>query len=270
MERTTTQVIEGLDEVWSSLLAATEDLGDSEWSQPTECPGWDVRDQLGHLAGIERTLQGILLPLIEVEPRSYVKNTVGEVNEVWIEWFRRLPAVLVRSEFELVTRERLAELRSLPDVRFEALGSSPIGEVPMLRYMELRIMDSWLHEQDVRHALGRPGGRHGIGERIALEHVDRALGVVVGKLAKVPEGSSVAFEIEGPLGGRCRMEVVDGRARSVPAEQATATISLSQETYVRRYGGRVSRAEALERQGSSIEGDRVLGEAVLEALSVMI
>ena len=34
------------------------ELSDTEWALPTECPGWDVKDQLSHLIGIERVDHG--------------------------------------------------------------------------------------------------------------------------------------------------------------------------------------------------------------------
>ena len=59
------EVVDGLDEVWTSLLEATEGLGEEEWSLSTECPGWDVADQLSHLIGIERSLMGDAPPEID-------------------------------------------------------------------------------------------------------------------------------------------------------------------------------------------------------------
>ena len=104
----------------------------------------------------------------------------------------------------------------------------------------------------------------------ALARADTALGVVVGKGARAPEGASVAFEVTGALGGRRRIEVVDGRATPVDGAQATATVTLTQETYVRRFAGRISLDEALTAPGTELTGDRALGEAALGALAVMV
>ena len=270
MDKTTNEVIEGLAEVWGSLLEATSGLTEAEWSIETACPGWSVRDQLSHLVGIERTLQGAPAPEIEVGERDHIRNAIGVMNEVWVDSLRDTPGEEVRAAFAEVTAERLTELASLPEDRFDEIGWSPIGQVPMRKFMEIRIMDSWMHEQDVRAAIGRPGGRDGWGEKITLERVDVALGVVVGKVAKAPEGSSVAFEVVGPLGGRRRIEVVDGRALSAEAEGATATITLSQETYERRFGGRISLEQALEDDSTFLDGDQELCRAVLGGLNVMI
>jgi hypothetical protein len=131
-------------------------------------------------------------------------------------------------------------------------------------------MDCWMHEQDLRLALGRPGGERGAGERIALHRADQALGSTIGKLVRPPEGSSVAIEILGPLGGRRRLEVRDGRAVVADGAEATSTITLQPLTYLLRFGGRISTEQALADLDSELAGDVALGEAVVAALAVMI
>ena len=38
------------------VLALCAELGDDDWSAPTDCPGWTVRDVLAHLVHIETAL----------------------------------------------------------------------------------------------------------------------------------------------------------------------------------------------------------------------
>ena len=216
------------------------------------------------VAGVLKALKDIKFPAdgaLSLEYEENPKNPIGEMNEVWIVARRSATGAEVRAEFAEVTEERISELRGLSTEQLDVVGWSPIGQVPLRMFMVIRVMDSWIHEQDVRAALGRPGGRDGFGEEVALARADTALGVVVGKGARAPEGASVAFEVTGALGGRRRIEVVDGRATPVDGAQATATVTLTQETYVRRFAGRISLDEA---------GDRALGEAALGALAVMV
>jgi uncharacterized protein (TIGR03083 family) len=264
------RIVDALEEVWGSLLEATEGLTDGEWATPTACPGWDVKDNLSHLIGIERGLDGEQPPTVALRATEHLRNPIGEANELWVEARRALPGDEVRAEFAAVTARRLARLRAMSDEDFAEVGWSPVGQVPRSVFMEVRIMDSWIHEQDIRVALGRPGGRGGKGEATTLGRVDKALGVVVGKGAAAPEGASVAIEVLGPLGGRRRIEVVDGRAANVEGDDATVTISLDEETYVRRFAGRISAADALDTPTTSMVGDEALGGAVLDALAVMI
>jgi hypothetical protein len=64
--------------------------------------------------------------------------------------------------------------------------------------------------------------------------------------------------------------MVDGRAVAVDGADATVTITLEPLSYLERFGGRISTAEALERSTTNLEGDEVLAGAVLGALAVMI
>ena len=270
MDMSTDQVIEGLDDVWGSLYSGTADLREEQWLLPTSCPGWSVKDQLSHLVGIERSLQGVDAPAVSDRERPHVKNSIGEMNEIWVESLRSSSGEEVRAEFFAVTQERLAALRGFDEPTFDAVGWSPVGQVPMRKFMEVRIMDSWIHEQDARIALGRPGGRNGVGESVTLGRVDLALGLVVGKGARPEEGASVAFVITGPLGRRHRIVVIDGRGVMEAGDDATATLTLTQETYVQRFGGRITADEAAIAPGTELDGDRQLAEAVLRALCVMI
>ena len=105
---------------------------------------------------------------------------------------------------------------------------------------------------------------------MTLGRVDLALGLVVGKGARPEEGASVAFVITGPLGRRHRIVVIDGRGVMEAGDDATATLTLTQETYVQRFGGRITADEAAIAPGTELDGDRQLAEAVLRALCVMI
>jgi len=269
-EMSTNDVLNALDEVWSSLYEVTSDLSEAQWATITDCPGWDVKDQLSHLIGIELSLEGEAPPEVELPQLAHVKNPIGEMNERWVQARRPRTGEGVRQEFKEVTDRRLAELRAAPEERFDEIGWSPVGQVPYRVFMAVRVLDSWLHEQDARLALGRPGGLGGRGEAISIARADLALGFAVGKGAGAPDGSSVAFEIVGPLGGRRRIEVVGGRATRLDGDDATATITMSQQTYMRRFGGRISALDALDSPGTIISGDPELAAKVLESLSVMI
>ena len=266
----TEQVIDALSTIWDSILDATDGLKESSWDLPTDCPGWDVSDQLAHLIGIELLLLGEPIPEVELGARDYIKNKFGESIEAWIEVRRPESGKTLRKEFMEVTQRRLEMLRSLPEEAFDAVGWSPIGQVPMRKFMEIRAMDCWVHEQDMRVALGRPGGRNGVGEQITLGRADAALGGVVAGGMEAGDGTSLAIEVVGPLGGRRRIEVIDGKGSHVAGESADATVTLSQEIYERRFCGRISAAEVEGDPQTEFAGDMELGRAFVEALAVMI
>lgn len=269
-EMTTAEVIDGLDEVWSSIFKVTAGLSEDQWRRETSCPGWTVADILSHLIGFERGIDGEAPPAIVGSTPTHVKNDIGAMNERWVHARRTWTGDEVRAEFASVTSRRLTHLRSLPESAFDVIGWSPIGDVPMRTFMLVRIMDSWLHEQDVRDALGQPEGIGGIAEAVTIARADLALGAVVGRGARAPEGSSVALVIAGAHPPRRRFEMVAGRATPAEADGATSTITMTPATYIRRFAGRITTEDALVAEGTVLEGDRDLGEAVVAAMAVMI
>jgi uncharacterized protein (TIGR03083 family) len=264
------QGIDALEEIWSSIASLTESLSDEQWSTPTDCPGWDVKDHLSHIIGTERSMAGESAPPLDVATASHVKNPMGEANERWVVSRRGVPGAQVRHEFVEVTAERCRSLRSLDAEAFEKVGWSPIGDVPFRVFLEVRAMDCWIHEQDLRLALGFEGGRGGRGEAVSLYRVEQALGQVLGKGVRPPEGTSITVVVNGPLPKRYRYEIVEGRARSVEAATSTTTLELDALDYLLRFGGRISTAQVMSDEATAISGDPALAEAFVGALALMI
>ncbi len=142
--------------VWESTAEACTSLSPTEWDLSTDCPGWSVRDVLSHVIGIERTLMGDPTPPHEGDFGAHVVTPFGEVNEAWVEARRRLPGEAVLAEFKDVTNQRLEQLAAMSDEEFAVVGWSPVGQVPYAEFMTVRVLDCWVHEQDIRGALGSP------------------------------------------------------------------------------------------------------------------
>jgi hypothetical protein len=87
---------------------------------------------------------------------------------------------------------------------------------------------------------------------------------VVGKRAGAPEGAAVVIEI-GPE-RRVPIEVVDGRARLAASPRSSPTVSIAMPvaTFAALVGGRADAPDDV-----SIEGDRTLGQAVVDSLAIM-
>ena len=269
-ELTGAEGIAALEEIWSSITSLTENLSDEQWAAPTDCPGWDVKDHLSHIIGTERSMSGDAAPPLDVAAVSHVKNPIGEANERWVVARRGVPGAQVRLEFIEVMAERCRALRTLDAEGFEKVGWSPIGKVPFRVFLEVRAMDCWIHEQDLRLALDRPGGRGGRGEEVSLFRVEQALGQVLGKGVRPPEGTSISLAIDGPFPSRHRYEIVEGRARSIAGATSTATVELDALVYLLRFSGRISSARLLDDRGTVISGDPTLAEAFVGALALMI
>jgi uncharacterized protein (TIGR03083 family) len=265
-------VIAALEETWSATAQVLEGLHPEAWDLPTDCPGWSVRDHLSHLIGTELGLLGESPPSLPEPMPDYVRNPIGQVNEAWIEARRVVPGTEVLEEFVGVTARRLKELRSFSKERFDAVGWSPIGDVPYRDFMNIRAFDSWVHGQDMRWAVDRPGDRFGRAEAIAIDRVTLGMPFVVGRKVAPPEGTTVVFDVTGTLGRNVVLVIEGGRARVTeerPA-QPTITLTMPSEHFVRLGCGRESGDEALASGEVALLGDDDLGRAIVGAMDFMI
>jgi uncharacterized protein (TIGR03083 family) len=259
-------VVEQLEREWEILGALLHDLDDAEWDIPSELPGWTVKDCVSHVTGTERQMMDDPLPAVAIDHLDHVANPFGEVVEVWVEERRPWSAAQVLAEFDEQVSRRASGLRAMTDDELDATSPTPLGEMSNRDFLKVRVFDSWMHEQDIRRVVGRPGHLDGPVVDVALERVEGALGYVVGKRAGAPDGASVVFEVDGGPG---RITVlVDGRAQVVDRVEGepTVVIALPFSTFVSRCGGRITAAEAIA-EGASCRGDVDLGRRVLDALA---
>ncbi len=189
-------VVEVLAEEWNAIGEFGDVLDETEWVLPSECPGWTVRDVLSHMVGTERSLLGEPSP-DPISTLPHVHNEVGARNEGWVASLRSSQGPEVLAAFREVTALRLTQLREWPASRFEEVGPSPVGMVPYREFMNVRVMDCWVHEQDMRVATARPGHRQGPAATLAIGRLASAMPFIVGKKAKAPDGSAVRFELTG-------------------------------------------------------------------------
>lgn len=263
--------VEHLVEVWTSVATACDRIGPALWDLPTDCPGWTVRDQVSHLIGVERMLLGEAPPPPLAILPDHVRNGYAELNEPWVEARRRIPGNSVLAEFISVTGRRIHELRTLPPEAFDVRSWSPVGEVPYRDFLATRVLDSWTHEQDVRRALGRPGGRNGVGEQAVIDRCVRTMPYVVGKRVAPPDGTTVRFVVTGVLGRQVSVAMSDGRAATVGADgiEATTTVIADQESFWRLGFGRIDPHRAVAAGQVRVAGDIGLGHQVLESMPFM-
>jgi uncharacterized protein (TIGR03083 family) len=263
---------DALAETWGSLADACHELSSTEWALPTECPGWDVKDQLSHLIGVERTIMGEVAPEWDRSLGPHVKNDFAASNEPWIAVRRAQSGPEVQAEFADVTARRLAQMGELTEEEWAAVGWSPVGQRPHAVFMEVRVFDSWVHEQDARRALDRPGGCGGRASALSLDRVQGAMGFVVAKQARCADGTSVRFDVSGTAADARSFTVAVDGGRGVLSEEglsATACISLSALDFVRLGCGRATADQMEAAGGVGLEGDAAIGMRVLSSMNFM-
>lgn len=257
--------------VWASISALCRPFGDTEWATATECPGWTVKDQISHLVGTERVLYGKPESGHRAPASPNVHNPIGAMNEDHVDERRDRSGAEVLAEFDEITAERLLQLRRYTADDFVAAAMTPTGPGTVADFLHIRVMDNWVHEQDIRRAVGRPGHLDGA---VAEHSVDRfltGLPMIVGKRAKAPVGASVRLVLTGPV-HRDGTVVVGERAAwsPTPIPSPTATVSADSEAYVVATTGRRSGAELLAAGRITTAGDTALATAVVAGMNIMI
>ena len=255
--------VENLAIVWSSVDQLCSGLSAAQWDLPNGCPGWTVKDHLSHLVDYEARALGRPGPEHEPGPLPHVKNEMGQANEIGVDVRRPRPGAQVLAEFREVTGERLARLRTLTGQDLAESVTTPAGPGTMADLLTLRVMDSWMHEQDIRRATGRPGHVDGPAAGEAVGYFTRFLPYVVGKRAASPDGSKVVFRV----GGRdpVAVQMAGGRG-SLAADAGVATVGLAipVTTFAALAGGRSDVPDDVR-----ITGDEALGRRVLASMGLL-
>ena len=263
-------IIDMLDETWSSVSEIGHGLTEEQWKSPTDLPGWTVQDNVSHLIGTERMLQGL-----ETAPRletvgEWVRNDIGRFNEFEVSHRRSLSGAEVLAEFDTLIAARRDTLRSADDDYFAQPAMTPVGPGDVAQFLNIRVLDNWMHEQDIRRAVGQPGH---MSCRAAAHTVDRltmTIPIVVGKRAQTPEGGAVVVDITGGVERHLVAEVQNGRAALVaaPTSAPLATVTMDTETFVLLAGGRRPYADVVA--GVQMRGDTGLAERVVSNFNMMI
>ncbi|MBA0052798.1 maleylpyruvate isomerase family mycothiol-dependent enzyme [Streptomyces sp. AJS327] len=264
-----TQSIEAISELVTSLT-------EGEWNRATACPGWSVRDVVSHIIGIECELLGDPRP-IHTLPRDlyHIKDETSRHMEVQVDVRRHHTGAEMTSELEYTIIRRSRQLRNdkrEPDsvVPHVLPGAE---DITLDELLQVRVFDVWVHEQDIRRALGVPGNLDSAGAQVTRDFLTRMLPYVVAKRAGGAPKSSVVFDIGGGEGELEFMRTVRvdengrGTVDGSPSLGPTVSLSMGWETYLRLACGRV-RPDAVA-DAVKVEGDRDFAQAILNQLATI-
>lgn len=264
------RILGGLEKIWTEWSDWADHLTEADWMTPSRCPGWTVQDNLTHIIGTERMLQGHTAPDVEF-PSAHLKNPVAHGNERWVESMRHMSGAEALEKFRTVTAERLQHLYSMPKDEILKVGWSPVGEVPYLRFMHVRVYDSWLHLEDCREPLGYEPSIGGLPAEIAVDEVTTAAGYIIGKKGGAPDGSRVEVLLTGPVEAVILVEVRDrAKVVNVLEGEPTVTLSMSSHDWLALTGGRKDPVPLIADGRVCLGGDLDLSRQLAENLAFTI
>lgn len=263
----------GYIDLWRDMVAENvallRELGADDWAKPTDLPGWNVRYVAAHLAHLESELAGNPQEQVDVPEAPHIKSPMSVFTEsgplARADW----TTDQIIDELEASAAKRDVALRAMMPLDPTAPGDgfSAVVGWNWSTLLSNRVVDNWMHQQDIRRAVGRPGGLAGPGAAHVLGVFSGGIPFVVGKRVGPPVGTTVVIEITGEHPATLAVEVGDdGRAArldSVPPSP-TAQIGMDFETFTVLSGGR----RGPDQVTTTVSGDAALGQAVLANLAV--
>jgi uncharacterized protein (TIGR03083 family) len=253
---------------WKGCAADVEELllalDEADWARDTDCPGWTVRDVAAHLAALESELAGAPGP--RMDQVAAATNVTTAYTQAGIEERRdRTPQQLI-DEFTEAVQRRAAELDADPPTDPKASPPRNPGGVgwDWQTLLRNRVVDLWVHEQDIRRAVDRPGDLDTPAAEIVTATFLAALPYVIGKRAGAEPGTTVVVVVDG----RELAYEVDGDGRCRPAdttpESPTARLEMDAETLAVLAAGRRDPLTV----DVGVDGDRELAERILQGMAV--
>jgi uncharacterized protein (TIGR03083 family) len=263
--------LSALVETWREAIAefvALARAGPPEQRDlPTDLEGWSVQDNVAHTAHLEAVLAGAPEETVEVPDAAHVNGLTGRYTEQGVLARRGRDMAALADEIEQAAAQRYAALQADPPSDPAADPPRTPGGVPWSteRLLSNRPLDVWMHEQDIRRAIGRPGGFDTAAARHTIVVLGAALPMVVGKRVAPPAGSTVRIDVPDAdqswtvsVGDDHRATLVD------PVDDPTARVTLGAEDFIVLAGGR----RRVDATSAKVEGDQALARAVLDNLAV--
>jgi uncharacterized protein (TIGR03083 family) len=256
----------------AALLDLLGGLDPADWDRPTVCAGWSVEDVALHVLGGDlaniagrRDGQWGLLP----RDGETMGAFIDRINRDWVETARRLsPRLIVELLAESGPRlfdhlETLDPMATGGPVTWAGPEPAPVWLDVAREYTE-----RWLHQQHVRDATGRPGQTDPRFLGPVLATFAHALPVAIAG-TDAPNGTAVAFEVDGEAGGRWAVvrEPVGWTLRAGRPDGPAATLRTDADTAWRLLT--LGLDETGARRRVRIEGDEALGARLLRAVAII-
>lgn len=250
------RAIDALEDSLEATIALCDMLAPAQWRLPTACPGWTVRDQVAHLAGLEARLLGHPRPEHRLPPFAHVVTDIDIDIETDVDLRRTRPAANVLDELRELAALHIAELRADPPdpkARLPHLGGA---DLPARLALTLRVCDVWTHGEDIRRAVGCEPDLTAPAAEITTELFLRGFARAVENLAP-PDGSVIVLEITEPFPST-QVIAFDTEPTNTP----TVTLRMDVANFTALSAGRIAPSDATV----EIEGDRALARAILAAM----
>lgn len=260
----------------AALLDLLAGLTATDWRRPTICPGWNVQDVVAHvlhdhLRRLSAGRDGHRTAWVEPDSPDDLPALLARANDAFVRTARVLsPRVLT---------ELLADAGGRLDAYWATLDPSEPGGVdvwwaapgePAPWWLDIarEYTEYWVHQRQIRDAVGAPAPDDPAGDRALADTFLRALPHTL-RAARRPNGTSVRVRVPGPAGGEwTATRDADGWTLAAPpAGRPAAEITVGTGT-LWRLATRGIGPDAAE-QAAEIRGDATLARTALTLQAII-
>ncbi|MGY6501475.1 MAG: maleylpyruvate isomerase family mycothiol-dependent enzyme [Acidimicrobiales bacterium] len=187
---------------YTRMVEQLRSLGPDDWTRPTDCPLWDVRDMAGHSVGMMGDFTSLRSVMRRMSAATKdAKSTGGPVVD-------SMTAMQVADHADLTTGELIAraEAHGPRAARWRTKGFTPLRWMPMKEEVDgvaetwkfgylfdtILTRDPWMHRVDIARATGRD-------MVLTPDHDGRLVAGVVAEWAR-RHGQPFTLVLTGPIG----------------------------------------------------------------------
>jgi uncharacterized protein (TIGR03083 family) len=179
------------------------------WGKPSRLDGWTLKDVVAHLAASERVASAAL----GSEPAAEVEEFLRDGGDLTIDAFNDYA---VRRRAETPLRDLVVEWGRHADTALARAGAIPAddwgsahvswlaGEVPARSLLQSRVMEWWVHGEDIRAGADLPPRAEHWPVYCTNDLAVRTLPWALGLAGLRFEGRALHFVLEGSGGGEWR------------------------------------------------------------------
>ncbi|MFN8127113.1 MAG: maleylpyruvate isomerase family mycothiol-dependent enzyme [Candidatus Nanopelagicales bacterium] len=247
-----------------SFQHTVRQIPDGDFTRASLLPGWTIGDIVAHVAALEMELSGEPLPAHEPDwdALPHADDMFSRYTEIGVDYRRGRSPEQLRQDLTRAAAIRTEQLTAQPlDLSARVRGVGGI-ERSLGRVLRMRCFDIFLHEVDIRDALGMSAPRLGDAARVTAGLIADGLGFVWVKRAGAQPDDVLHLVVADWVDAWIGVGE-DGRGREVEPGGATTTVAIAPMDFLRLGSGRGGDPAA-----AGVSGDQALGRAVLAGLNV--
>lgn len=254
------------------LLQLLRQLSEQEWSLPTPCEGWTVKDLAQHLLGDEigelsggrdKGTTGMLPPGPDFVSR------INAHNQLWVEATRRMSPRLICDLLDITGHEAVQYFKSL-DLMAMSGPVSWAGPDPAPVWFDVarEYTERWHHQQHIRQAVQQPGLTEAPFLKPVLDTFVRALPYTF-RSVEAPENTVVELSIVGDAGQSWFLLRKEARWSLFTETSISpiATTTIDQETAWKLFTKGIARDAAKSK--ANMQGDAKLASLIFNTVSII-